>query len=108
MGVTQDTVSKTANALQISEDIAQSFLAIATAGESAQYSTCIQGVLEGFFPPAEVASLALNPSASALLSYLKEVLFSPVRSLRRITRRSRDVRISAPADALAPGCANSL
>jgi hypothetical protein len=90
VNLTQDTVSKTANVLQISEDFAQVFLTLASAGETAAIdpatATCISGVLEGLFPPTEVASLVLNPSASALGSYLKEVVFSPVSILKAVKK----------------------
>jgi hypothetical protein len=87
LAATLAPVSKAANVLQLSEDVAQSFLTIGSAGAAAadsEAATCIQGVLEGSFPPAEVAALYPNPSASALGSYLNEVLFSPISLLKAV------------------------
>jgi hypothetical protein len=84
LAATLAPVSNAANVLQLSEDVAQSFLTVGSAGASAADSTattCIQGVVAGMFPSAEIASLYPNPSASALGSYLNEALFSPISIL---------------------------
>jgi hypothetical protein len=87
LAATLAPVSNAANVLQLSEAVAQSFLTIGSAGASAADSnaeTCIQGVVAGMFPPAEVASLYPNPSASALGSYFNEALFSPISILEAV------------------------
>jgi hypothetical protein len=102
LAATLAPVSKAVNALQLSEDVAQSFLTIGSAGASAADSTaatCIQDVVAGMFPPAEVASLYPNPSASALGSYLNEALFSPISILEAVKACPRIVVPTLPSGA---------
>jgi Big-like domain-containing protein len=74
----QNTLSKTANILQSSEDIIQSILGVFSAGTDAPFVSCINSALEAFLPPAEVSSLVLDPSPSAFEGYLKNVVLSPI------------------------------
>jgi hypothetical protein len=102
LAATPAPVSNAANVLQLSEDVAQSFLTIASAGASAADSnaeTCIQGVVAGMFPPAEVASLYPNPSASALGSYFNEALFSPISILEAVKECPQIVVPTLPSGA---------
>jgi hypothetical protein len=78
----QNVVSKTANVSQIAEDIVQAILGIVSAGTDAPYAACIQSVTEAFLPPAQLSSLVLNTSTSAVISYLGEVILDPVNIVK--------------------------
>jgi hypothetical protein len=69
----QNTVSRTANTLQIGKDLLQVGLSLYTAGASAPAVSCISNLLNVLLPPDEVATLALNPSGPALLAYLQKI-----------------------------------
>jgi hypothetical protein len=87
LAATLAPISKAVNVMQLSEDVAQSFLANGSAGAATadlEAATCIQNALEGIFPLAEVAALYPNPSASALGSYLSEPIFSPISLLKAV------------------------
>jgi hypothetical protein len=106
LAATPAPVSTAANVLQLSKDVAQSFLTIGSAGATAADSnaeTCIQGVVAGLFPPAEVASLYPSPSASALGSYFKEALFSPISILEAVKECPQIVVPTLPSGANALG-----
>ncbi|MDE3104491.1 MAG: hypothetical protein KGK08_04885 [Acidobacteriota bacterium] len=66
----QNTISKRANAIALTEDIVTTVISYYTAGKASPALNCVSGVVNYLLPPTKIASLVANTSASTFQSQL--------------------------------------